>query len=452
MKRTLKILFTEINTKGMKFLFALIIIFTVKAGFSQTIADLEKELELFRETGYDQYYDKVKYKTIEERREDLYNANCFYSNQIISICNKILMIDKYNENALYEKFLHCCILNSYERYLSEQSDSLLINIKTHRDTTQTMFDNLIAADSMNPIPYILKAKILYSNRETKAIERRALLKKALSLDSLNTEANYELGYDYYIDLTRYDAGKRYTYTLKKIAKKTFDHFRIVFSTDKSKALELSYVLTQLATFLNLPIDAYDPQLLNYTDELHFPPLSFSKLEDDWKTNIHVNIIQTFNADNFYRTWYSKQLSAMQEPVLKDVRNAEIYRFTWLRASHEPIAIRIYKEGDKAWLVWKACNGRGRYEPGQLVVNHSKKLSKRQWQKFQEMLQTLDYWEMLDYQVLVGTSGAYWILEGISGNRYRVIDFWRPNLYDDYAQTCQYLLSLTNLRIKKKKIY
>lgn len=452
MKRTLKISFTEINTKGMKFLFALIIIFTVKAGFSQTIADLEKELELFRETGYDQYYDKVKYKTFEERLGDSYNANCFYSNQIISICNKILMIDKYNENALRQKYFHFNRFMSCKGYKTEQSDSLLINIKTHRDTTQTMFDNLIAADSMNPIPYILKAKILYSNRETKAIERQALFKKALSLDSLNTEANYELGYDYYSALTWGNAGKIYHYTIKSIAKKSFDRFRIVFSTDKSKALELSYVLTQLATFLKLPLVAYNPQLINSTDELHFPPLYFVRLEDDWKTNIHVNIIQTFNADNYHRTWYSKQLSAMQEPVLKDVRNAEIYRFTWLRATHAPIAIRIYKEGDKAWIVWKASNGRGRYEPGQLVVNHSKKLSKRQWQKFQELLHTLDYWNMLDYQVLVGSSGAYWILEGVSGNRYKVIDFWHPNLYSDYAQTCRYLLSLTNLRIKKKEIY
>lgn len=145
----------------MKYLFLLLIIFTATTGFSQTISDLEKELKLFRETGYDQYFDKVKYKTIEEKWKDSYNANCFYSNQIIGICNKILMIDKYNENALNEKFLHYCRLNSYERYLSEQSDSLLINTKTHRDTTLLMFDNLIAADSMNPILYILKAKISY---------------------------------------------------------------------------------------------------------------------------------------------------------------------------------------------------------------------------------------------------------------------------------------------------
>lgn len=279
-----------------------------------------------------------------------------------------------------------------------------------------------------------------------------MLKKALYLDSLNTEANYELGYDYYKDFTRTDAVYRSPYTLNKIATNSFKHFRIVFSTDKSKALELSFVLTQLATFLKLPLDAYDPQLLNYTDELHFPFLCFSEIPDDWKTNINIDLIRGIKIDFFSRIWYSKHLRAMQEPVLKDVRNTEIYRFTYLRTSYAPIAIRIYKEGDDARIIWKTSNGRGGYEPGQLNVNRSKKLSKRQWQKFQEMLQTLDYWEMPTNDNRMGFDGAHWILEGVSGNRYHVVDRWSPKLYSDYAQICQYLLHLTNLRIKKKKIY
>lgn len=440
------------NTIVMKYLISLIIIFIVTAGFSQTVADLEKELKQVQRGGYEQYFHKSKkWKPDSKRQKDYDNAICTYSNKIISICNKILLIDKYNEHALTMKYFETNCLSFCQGLEIEQTDNPAIDAKVNRDTTLLLFDRLIAADSLNPVPYILKAEIPYSDGKIKRPERQALLKKALSLDSLNSEANYELGSDYYSDITGQKMDTMPADKLKDMAKKTFDLLSVVFHADTTHALELSYVLTQLATFLDYPADAYDPRLIHYKDTLYFPVLCFSGMPDDWKTNMKVNIIYHFGIDEFTNNWFSEQLSAMQEPVIKDVRNSEIYRFTWLRTFHKPVAIRIYKEGNKATIVWKSCNGAGGYSPGQLNASRSKKLSEKEWQKFREMLLTLDYWNMPTNKETFGCDGAEWILEGVSGNHYHVVDRWSPS-DDYYAQTCLYLLSLTNLRIKKEEIY
>lgn len=436
----------------MKYLITISLLFAITAGFSQTIADLEKELEQVQNGGFEQYFDKSKkWKTASEMSMDYDHASCTYSKQIISICNKILLIDKYNENALMTKYFESYGLAFCEGREIEQTDSPAGNVILYRDTGLLQFDNLIAADSLNPVPYVLKAKIPYIDNKISVQERQALLNKALSLDSMNSEANYQMGCDYYDALTRNEKDSLTADELKSKAKKTFEHFRIVFNADTTHTPELCYVLTQLATFLDLENDAYNPQLINNKNGLYFPLLYLTEMPADWKTNIEVDIIRQFSLDELKNDWYSRQLSAMQEPVLKDVSNSEIYRFTWLRSSCAPVAVRIFEDHNDYYLVWKSCDGNGGYSPGKLVVDRTKKLSKRQWQTFQDMLQKMDFLNMPAYKETCGIDGAEWILEGISGNSYHVVNRWCPD-NDDFSKACKYLLKLTKMKIDKEEMY
>ena len=46
-------------------------------------------------------------------------------------------------------------------------------------------------------------------------------------------------------------------------------------------------------------------------------------------------------DSFLVVWYSRQLFALREPVIyADKSQNEIYRFTWLRTFHHPVASRM----------------------------------------------------------------------------------------------------------------
>ncbi|REJ74837.1 MAG: hypothetical protein DWQ30_20035 [Acidobacteria bacterium] len=54
-----------------------------------------------------------------------------------------------------------------------------------------------------------------------------------------------------------------------------------------------------------------------------------------------------DADEFRREWYSKHLSALQEPSLQAVARdprAEVYRFLWLRSFDQPVALRVHLSG------------------------------------------------------------------------------------------------------------
>ena len=92
---------------------------------------------------------------------------------------------------------------------------------------------------------------------------------------------------------------------------------------------------------------------------------------------------------------------------------DIYRFTWLRTFHNPIAIRIEKHGDQYFLYWKLSNGAGGYKPGKLTIDKQKKLDKETWDAFVSKLNHIDFWNLSRKQNDMGDDGSEWILEGRS---------------------------------------
>ena len=97
---------------------------------------------------------------------------------------------------------------------------------------------------------------------------------------------------------------------------------------------------------------------------------------------------------FHNAWYSKHLRAMKEPVIyTDNSLNEMYRFTWLRSFHHPIAIRIEKQENKYMLYWKVCNGAGGYEPGELIIDKKKTLDEHTWIELKKLLDQVDFWNL-----------------------------------------------------------
>lgn len=162
-------------------------------------------------------------------------------------------------------------------------------------------------------------------------------------------------------------------------------------------------------------------------------------------------------DTFTVTWYSRHLRAMKEPLLfnKELNkelNKEVYRFLWLRTFHNPITVRIEKSAEDYKLYWKLSDGTGGYGPGELIVNKMKKLTKREWDNFQKLLDSAKYWEPeTNEKELSGFDGAQWILEGVDSKRYNVVDRWSPES-GKFRECCDYLIKLTDLKINKDDIY
>ena len=111
-----------------------------------------------------------------------------------------------------------------------------------------------------------------------------------------------------------------------------------------------------------------------------------------------------------------------------------------------------KKNNEYLLFWKRCNGASGYKPGVLVTNEQKVIEKTQWEKFNTLLNGINFCNAIAKQKNVGVDGASWILEGKVQNQYCFMDKWSPNSKDKYYKCCNFLIELTGLNIKKKDKY
>ena len=147
--------------------------------------------------------------------------------------------------------------------------------------------------------------------------------------------------------------------------------------------------------------------------MFFPPNTFSDVDET-----HAFVVR----------WYSKHLTAMEEPSLwamAQQSKAHAYRFLWLRTFHQPIAVRMNIEQDGAGvLTAKRLDGMGGYEPGHLIQNESHIFAANHLTEFLLKLARMDFWAMSSTGV--GCDGAQWILEGVHNGSYHLVDKHCPD--------------------------
>lgn len=168
-------------------------------------------------------------------------------------------------------------------------------------------------------------------------------------------------------------------------------------------------------------------------------------------------------DTTHMKWYSRQLDALDEPVLYNSKTIkEAYRFTYLRSYDEPLAVRIENENGQVYLYTKLTDGKGGEDPGGLIIHTKKMLSMEQWDHFCSLVEKINYWKMEAKEkdvlpkkekgvietVLIKSGGAHWILEGVRRGRYHFVDRWSPDQKNVFRQCCEYLLELSNLKLKE----
>lgn len=132
--------------------------------------------------------------------------------------------------------------------------------------------------------------------------------------------------------------------------------------------------------------------------------------------------------SFRIDWYSKHLTALQEPSLyamRTERGTEVYRFLWLRTFHHPVAVRVVCRQDGDMIVCKMCAGAGGYEPGRLILNRSAPFSPQQKTQLKALLESSGFWELSSQDTSFGRDGSQWIVEAVKDGRYHIVDRWTP---------------------------
>lgn len=209
---------------------------------------------------------------------------------------------------------------------------------------------------------------------------------------------------------------------------------------ENNVLEKPIVKYSANSFYNRKIKVDSNNVPINDGQFYFPLRLFPDI--DFQGNIIKN-----KYDTSVVIWYSEKLYALKEPLLFNKKiTKEIFRFTWLRTFHNPIAIRIEKENLEYKLYWKVCDGAGGYAPGNLIIDTFKVINQNEWDIFQKKLNKIDYWNMPLGRGFAGCDGAEWILEGVNSSKYHVITIWGE------LDCCRYLINLTGLKIPDDEIY
>ena len=190
-----------------------------------------------------------------------------------------------------------------------------------------------------------------------------------------------------------------------------------------------WILTALATITLTALPAHGGPVT--WNEGYFP-------KDTWSERV----------DDFVAGWYSTHLRAMSEPSLKDAvgGDATVYRFLWLRTWGQPIAVRIERRGETRTLTAVRLDGAGGYDPGAEVERVSRALTEAEWQAAVSAIDAASF-ATLPTSADTGLDGAQWVLEGVVGGRYRLVDRWSPTPDGPHAAfraACTQLLTLSGI--------
>jgi len=159
-------------------------------------------------------------------------------------------------------------------------------------------------------------------------------------------------------------------------------------------------------------------------------------------------------DTFVNQWYSKMLFKMKEPVLINYKgDKEIYRFTWLRTFHHPVAVRLEKQNNSIKLFSKVCNGAGGYEPGQLIFDTILNVRDDQYKLLIQKIDSINFWNLKTEQRKdAGLDGSEWIIEAVRDSKYHMVSRWSPRegRQVNFRSVGEFLVSLSKISSDETK--
>lgn len=123
---------------------------------------------------------------------------------------------------------------------------------------------------------------------------------------------------------------------------------------------------------------------------------------------------------------------------------ESYRVDWFPTFHSPIAVRIWRSGEKVFLTAKQLDGKGGYGLGNLKNEVTRQLTDEEWLEATRLIQSTGFWDLPPIETaLPPNDGALWVIEGRANGLSRAIHRRVPDT--EFSAVCIYLLKLSGLQ-------
>lgn len=385
----------------------------------------------------------------------------------IAIARKLLELDTFN----YKAINYIC-----NYYKDRKIDSISL-----------FFDSLITKYPNNVEPYLLRSELLYfeiddyTQRDKYNRQKVNFLKKALQINTSEKRVISALSEVYYGDFifpTRIYSFEKQSFFIKRdengdviekspqtdekeVKESIFEHsadsalfyFYKLWDLDKYKRELIYFPIRQLECYLNVTESPIRENLFYNTDYCYFSPCYFANLKTDWECDMTFDYLYEIDKSQWSAGWISTQLAALDEPCLygqKVAANDSIYRFTWLRTFHNPIAIRIEKIKNATFIYWTVGKGSGGYEPKGIEKSGKRKVKENDWRTFINLTEELNMEKWPNSVYVPIMDGAYWILEQKTDVNFKAIKTKRGG--GCFRECCLFLLKLTNIKVKVEDIY
>lgn len=164
-------------------------------------------------------------------------------------------------------------------------------------------------------------------------------------------------------------------------------------------------------------------------------------------------------DSYFSKWYSRQLRAMGEPSLlflsREDTAARAYRFTWLRAFHCPITIRLVLfDGIVGQLTTTVATVAGVRDSGTLTRTVTKTADSHAVSLALARLSQAGFWRLDPISLNQGgLDGASWIIEAAADGQYKIVKRWSPPPMDPIHILGQtFIADLAGLELDPREIY
>ena len=150
------------------------------------------------------------------------------------------------------------------------------------------------------------------------------------------------------------------------------------------------------------------------------------------------------------------MKAIGEPSIYQAAkdpSVEVYRFTWLRTFHHPVAIRVeIKPDGTGILTTKICDGAGGYGPGKLMTNSQVNLSRDAINSIQNKFEKEQFWQLPAEEDRGGKDGAEWIVEAARAGSYHLVVRWTPESGPIHDLGAMFLFDLEKMEIPEQEMY